>query len=328
MLSQCNHIPMDSAESAPQRDAPLPSIPSLLSLQPALAAVMGNADFLIQRLPPMVIPSRTESSQPPLPSVRLNPIPGLYPLNPALFLNNQRPTHSDDAKGFGPAKLNVDKRAQGIRCFDAPVCKNDAHETNVKRINMFRVKASCRGCLQEAIRDIPDYATWMQGVRFVSALFRNYFCPFCLLEADRDTAHLVPAKFKCDKHSIINQFYKCVDHDLPWSMCKDCAFDPRAGTRFCACGALMDCRRIDCTCAPALRNMSHGIRFLVNPFVVPSPEDRARDAEYARFSLERAMVMQNCADVLKEDLPLKRTRNGVAIRRGSRLAPRLAPPSV
>ncbi len=247
------------------------------------------------------------------------PAGGFPVLNPALFLNDQRPTDRDDPMGFGPALLNAIKMARGVRCFDNPVCKNKAHETNNSRVNAFRQMAWCRGCLKDLILKIPSEATLMQVVRFIMALTRSAYCPFCLLEeGDRGNMHRVVAKKHCKRHEIINLSTKCEAHGRKWQECKECAFDPRAGTDYCACGVRL---RNACVCPPPFKGVSHGIRLHTNPFVVPTEAEKERDARWVEYNIERATRMQDRADALRPTLPPKARRSGPSVRAGPYLKP-------
>jgi hypothetical protein len=282
------------------------SISNLVDDMPNAGSVIGSANQLLPvslQLPP---PNFVHAS-------------GLRWLNPALFPNDKRPTGRDDPMGFGPALLNAIKMASGVRCFDNPVCMDPAHETGHKRVNKFRQKAWCRLCLKYLIEQIPSEATHMQAVRFIVAMTRNAYCPFCLLEqGDRSKMHLVVAKKHCKAHEIINRFTKCEAHGRKWQECKECAFDPRAGTDYCACGVRL---HNACACPPSIKGVSHGIRLHTNPFVVPIEAEKERDARWVEDNIERATRMRDDADALRPTLPPKVRRSGPSVRAGPYLKP-------
>jgi hypothetical protein len=271
--------------------------------------------LLLPPIAPLLLPSSSSSVEPCAPAV-VAPLPRLLQLNPALFLNDQRPTFKDDGKGFGPGIINAIKwTGAGIRCFDNPICVNPLHETGFKRINVYRQMSTCRTCVQEAVETIPPHATHMQTVRFVTALFRNYFCPFCLLvENDRSKMHLVTAKMQCKKHKIINRSVFCRHEKQLWQNCRLCSFDPRAATAICACGKLLQDKHL-CTCDPSLKALSYGIRYGINPFKVPTAAEQEQDAEWVRLCIEEADSMRLRADELEGQLPPKRMRGVIIARR-------------
>ena len=300
-----DHLPTTMLSSVASGDMPaLPPIPAISRLQSiSISSLVHDFNPRLQLLlPPIALPS---SSGAPV----VVPLPRL---NPALFLNDQRPTFKDDDKGFGPGIINTIKWTAGIRCFDNPICVNPLHETGFKRINVFRQMSSCRTCVQEAVETIPPHATHMQTVRFVTALFRNYFCPFCLLvENDRSKMHLVTAKMQCKKHKIINRSVFCRHEKQLWQNCRLCSFDPRAATAICACGKLLRDKHL-CTCDPSLKALSYGIRYGINPFKVPTAAEQEQDAEWVRLCIEEADSMRLRAGELEGQLPPKRVRRCVA----------------
>ncbi len=293
---------------SPDVAAALPLIPTIGVPSPIDIRSLINADALLLPRIELPIESNPPRAPPVLPDSR-------YPsLNPALFLNNTRPTARDDAMGFGPALPNVAKQAVGVRCLDNPVCTKPSHDTGYMRINAFRQANTCRGCVQEAVASIPSHATHMQTVRFVTALFRNYFCPFCLLEEnDKGRMHLVAVKKHCKRHRIINRSIHCKHGDQLWQNCTRCTFDPRAATAVCACGNLLREKKF-CTCDPSLKALSYGIRFNVNPFKVPTAAEQAQDAEWVRFNIEEATSMRLRAAELEGQLAPKRVRKAAAPR--------------
>ena len=190
--------------------------------------------------------------------------------------------------GFGPAVLNEEKAAMGIRCNDQPKCTDPSHSD---KEGWFRQKSSCRPCLKEAVEGIPPSATRWQAARYLNALFRCYFCPFCFLELERDELHNAPVKSRCTKHVNLNRTTKC-QHDHPWKNCKECLHDPRSATDFCPCGSRNVEVNGNCTCPAGLKEQSYGLRFGTNPFIVPTDEVRAREELMASESLALAALMQ------------------------------------
>ena len=191
-------------------------------------------------------------------------------------------------RGFGPAVRNEEKFAKGIRCNDQPKCTDPSHSN---KEGFFRQKSSCRPCLKEAVEGIPPSATRWQTARYLNALFRCYFCPFCFLELERDELHNAPVKSRCTKHVNLNRTTKC-QHDHPWKNCKECLHDPRSGTDFCPCGARMYQVVASCKCPAGLKELSYGLRFGTNPYTVPTEAVRAREELMASESLARAALMQ------------------------------------
>ena len=268
-------------------------IPAPLPVGPASAVVADVADLLLRAAD--IIAGKD-----------------LLSLNPALVRNTWRPTDRDDAQGFGPARINVEKKQRGILCMDAPLCTKMEHETYNKRRNLYRLKLGCRGCVKDAVQRLPAHATHWQRTRYVAVLFRHYCCPFCLLEAEEGQEHLVTNKNSCKEHEIINSFVKCDDHNRLWRFCKECTFDPRSGTDYCLCGVHIKSRSFACICPPEVKAMSdYGIRFNTNPFAVQTPEVKKQEEEWVEYSKGRAMVMRNCADVLRDQLPPKRKRKAI-----------------
>ena len=230
----------------------------------------------------------------------------LRPFNPALLPNGDRPVVDDDRYGFGPTKRIAGKKALGDESWAKPYCDDESHETYCPRVRQFRTKCGCRGCLKEAAERIPDTATRFQEASHLHALTKGQFCVFCMLEVGKEGAHSVLHTISCEKHEIAIGYNRCDAHNLHWHFCKQCNFDPRAGTAYCACGVLLRYRKKHCKCATDPREVSYGIRYNINPFVVPTDEVRAQQEKWAADSLERAMVMQNCADVLRDGIPGKR----------------------
>lgn len=291
-----------SESSSSSAQSILPPIPLLLSTS------IISIDNLVNGAERLLLP--------PISLVPENP-PPLQPsdFNPALVHNNTRPTARDDAAGFGPALKNEEKMAQGIRCMDNPVCTDLTHCTGYARVNLYRQKNTCRECVKEAVASLPAHVTHMQTVRFLTALFRNYFCPFCMLEeTDKSKLHLVRVKKTCKVHHIINRFTYCQHPNQLWQNCVVCSFDPRAGTAVCACGNLL---RESCICDPALKAQSWGIRFHVNPFKVLTAEEQADDANLVQYNIQRATSMRLREAELEGQLPPKRARKSVVARRPS-----------
>jgi hypothetical protein len=228
------------------------------------------------------------------------------PYNPALIPNDSRPVVDDDRHGFGPTKRISGQKALGDEKWAKPYCDDESHETGNARVRVFRAKGDCRGCVQKAAELTPDTATTFQMASHLYALTKGSFCVFCMLEVGKEGAHLVPHTIQCQKHEIANGYNRCDAHNLRWRFCKQCSFDPRAGTAYCACGVLLRYRKKHCKCATDPREISYGIRYNINPFVVPTDDVRAQQDKWAANSLERAMVMQNSADVLRDGIPLKR----------------------
>ena len=260
------------------------------------------------------------------PSVVLPVKASLRPYNPALLSNGDRPIVDDDLYGFGPTKRDEEKKALGVEGLLEPYCDDESHETNCKRIRKYRAKIGCRGCLKEAAERIPDTATRFQVASYLHALTKGNFCVFCMLEVGKEGAHLVSHTIACEKHEIAIGYSRCDDHNLRWRFCKQCNFDPRAGTAYCACGVLLRLRKDHCKCAIDPRGESYGIRYNINPFVVRTDEAKEQDEKWAAYTLERAMVMQNSADVLRDGFPPKRKAGPNDFGRGRRrVTPRVMP---
>jgi hypothetical protein len=240
--------------------------------------------------------------------------PPVLVLNPRLHINDQRPTDRD-VDGFGPVRLNVEKKALGIRCLEHPICTNASHETNNCRKNKYRTKIMCRGCVKEAVASIPPTATQWQTTRFLTGLFRNYFCPFCMLECDsRDKLHLkiIRKKGTCKKHSVINSLTKCPAHGKKWQYCVDCKDDPRSATRTCLCGMLVGKK-----CACPNKGLSYGIRLHTNPFIVPTAEVKAQEEQWAADCIARAAAIQHSGVAL----PPKKRGHSAGKSRGDLVPP-------
>jgi hypothetical protein len=79
-----------------------------------------------------------------------------------------------------------------------------------------------------------------------------------------------------------------------------------------------------CTCAIDPRFESYGILFNVNPFVLHTgvAMTRKQDEEWAAYRLERAILMDKCADVPRDGLPSKRK---VSANEWGRFSPRVNP---
>jgi hypothetical protein len=245
--------------------APLPELP------PIRNEPLAASDVTI-RLPPIRLPGAVVVLPPNA--------------NPSLVVNTQRSTHRDIG-GFGPMLRNMEKKARGIRNYDMPVCTNEAHETNRKRKNVFRKNSTCRGCVKDAVESIPPHATKWQIARYVNALFRCYFCPFCILESPRDKMHQVSAKMRCAKHYGINRHVKCSQHNTEWAYCKECVHDLRSANYFCPCGKRKRAEA-GCTCPPELSRLSYGVRLHTNPFAVPTEEVRAQEEAWTVAILAEA----------------------------------------
>jgi hypothetical protein len=226
-------------------------------------------------------------------------------LNPSLVMNL--------GQSVGPAKRNAKKMDRGIKCLDAPVCTIDSHETNRKRKNAFRSASECRGCLKNAIGEMPSTATRWQVVRFLTAKFRNYFCPFCLLESDKKTMHLVSCKASCKSHSAVNRKVTC-KHDKPWQYCKECEDDPRSSTFYCACGKSLSGSTY-CVC-PEDKRKPYGIRLHTDPFVVPTDCVRAK---------ENGWAVQSIAQATHEEIQpsQKKQRKSAGVALGPYITPRI-----
>ena len=227
-----------------------------------------------------------------LPSVRLllDAIPPPLPvLNPLLRVNDQRLTDRD-VNGFGPARVNAEKKALGIKCMDQPICTDASHETKRCRKNKYRSKIMCRWCVKEVVESIPPTATRWQTTRYLTALFRNYFCPFCMLQCDsNDKLHLkqIRTKSHCRDHSAANSQTKCPAHEKEWKNCTECKDDPRSATLSCACGG-----KLGWGCACPNKGISYGIRLHTNPFIAPTAEVKAQEDIWAVDCIARATVMQ------------------------------------
>ena len=200
--------------------------------------------------------------------------------------------------GFGAAVLNKEKLAtKGVRCNDQPRC---THKTDK---DVFRQKAQCRLCLKETVESIPASATRWQSTRFLTALFRNYFCPFCLLQSDPGEMHLVSVKRICKNHCNINRRPTC-QHELKWQSCKVCLHDPRSATGYCLCGKRHSEKGVWCACPSDLKNLSYGVRFGTNPFVVPTDAVRKQENLLASESLTVAALLQ----ISGEEIPRAKKR--------------------
>ena len=278
-----------------------------LSIFPSVQRLDGNAP--LPELPPI----RNESIAESYVTVRLPPIelPAAAVVvppsnaNPLLIVNTQRSTHKDIG-GFGPMLRNEEKKARGVRYFDMPLCTIEAHETNFKRKNLFRKNSTCRGCVKDAVESIPPHATKWQIARYLNALFRCYFCPFCILENPRDGMHLVSVKAHCAKHHAINQQLKCGEHKKEWAYCKECVHDLRSSNFFCLCGK-RKCASVSCVCPPELRSLSYGIRLHTNPFAVPTEEVRAQEEAWTVAILSEANAPSDVQIPSRSNGPYLRT---------------------
>lgn len=277
-------------------------LPSFLSIYARSAEQISSA------IPPHIAALRFLYGVDPvlrLPCISL-PLSPVVPvdLNPTLVMNLG---HS-----VGPAKRNAEKMDRGIKCLDIPVCIIDSHETNRKRKNAFRVASECRGCVKNAVGEMPSTATQWQVVRFLTAKFRNYFCPFCLLESDKQTMHLVSAKSTCKSHIAMNRKVTC-KHEKPWQYCKECEDDPRSSTFYCACGSSLCCSAT-CVC-PEEKKKHYGIRLHTDPFVVPT--------DYVRVT-EDGWVVRNIAQAMQGGQPpQKKQRSSAGVVLGPYVTPRV-----
>ena len=285
-----------SVLSAARVDDPVPPMPDIAPLRSVV-----DPDV---RLPEMSLPSD-------VPVAHAVPVV----LNPALIFNASRPINRDIG-GFGPAQVNTDKKSNGTKCYDLPICTDVSHETFHKRKNAFRVVTECRGCVKKAAEDLPDHATRWQKARFLNATFRSYFCTFCFLECDDDKMHAVVAKGNCQKHSVANRLTNCKKHGTRWHCCKECPEDPRSGTFYCACGQTLSGPKKNCRCAA---KVSYGVRLHTDPFVVPTAEVRAIEDKWAADSLARAEHLQANPD--EEVPPPKRQRRSAGRTMGPYLKP-------
>jgi hypothetical protein len=301
-----------SQDEADQRVLPPLVInqPAVVHMVPLLPPLLSIPDMQVAPLPPIHVPG-----------VPLHPIqmPGApAALNPKLVLNNERPT-AGDVNGFGPSIRNERKlRESGVRCNDSPVCRDPAHETGNARKNMYRIKSECRGCLKEAVDSLPAFTSHWQASRYLTGLFRNYFCPFCFLECkSKGEMAGVVVKSCCVKHTVINSLITCDAHDKKWGYCKQCVHDPRSATFYCPCGVPLSAS-VRCVCPAALRKLSWGVRLHTNPFV--ESVDRAQEDQWVVESIARA----NEAMTSGVELPLKkRHRNS-----GKTIGPYFRPKAV
>ena len=259
---------------------------------------------MLSNLVPVMIMSLVSPDPPP--PVQVQPPDSVAPSDVAVRVPSVQLPASQRSltEGFGAAVTNKEKLAKGVRCNDQPLCTNPAH---MKKGGVSRQKAQCRPCLKEMVETIPASATRWQTSRYLTALFRNYFCPFCFLECDRGLMHKVTVKSKCKNHCNINRMSTC-QHGKEWHFCTDCPHDPRSATRYCACGNMHTEKGTFCSCSSGLKNLSYGVRFGTNPFVVPTDDVRVQEDLWASESLARAALLQ----LSGEEIPRAKKRRVVA----------------
>ena len=282
---------------------------------PVLKNSIPNDDMREVWLPAMLLPRFLKPVAVPATTTTATNDVGFPALNPSLYLNNDRPT-LDDIDGFGPSKRNIHKSSKGIRCFDSVVCDNDEHETFKKRKNAHRMKSTCRMCVKDTVKTVPVHATHWQTSRYITALFRNYFCPFCLLESPRSKMYNVNCKLQCKKHAVANRLVKCA-HGKEWRYCKECVFDVRSSTFYCACCQSLSAR-VNCMCTDEIKTLSYGIRLHTNPFTVPTAEVIIQEDLWAASSIECASAAKKSAGGSQ-----KRARKNAGVKVGPFLEPRL-----
>ena len=192
--------------------------------------------------------------------------------------------------GFGPSVRNEEKYAQGIRQTEQLKCTDPSHSD---RVGWFRTKSQCRLCLKEEVERIPLTATRWQVARYLSVLFRSYFCPFCFLQLERAELHTTFTKKQCLNHRNLNRTYKC-KHEKMWQYCTQCMHDPRSGSDYCLCGAKTSgCNNwAACKCSEDVKGLSYGLRFGTNPFVVPTDAGRQQEDLWAAESLALASLLE------------------------------------
>ena len=255
---------------------------------PNLVSVITMSLFSSERVDPRL---------PPLDPVAPSDVTVRDPPPAQLPVGQPKPPGPKRINGFGPAVRNEEKFAQGIRTHDQPKCTDPSHSD---KDGWFRTKSQCRMCLKEAVETIPLTTTRWQTTRYLTALFRSYFCPFCFLEAERSEMHTVTTKSQCKKHRNLNRTYKC-QHNTEWQYCKECVHDPRSATEYCLCGAKTSGIQswAGCQCPDGVKGLSYGLRFGTNPFVVPTDATRAQEDLWASERLALAALMEVSGEVLE-----------------------------
>ena len=208
--------------------------------------------------------------------------------------------------GFGPAVRNDEKFAQGFRTHDQPKCTDSSHSG---KVGWCRTKSQCRLCLKEEVERIPATATRWQIARYLNALFRSHFCPFCFLKLERSKLHTVSTKYRCKEHRNLTRTSKC-PHDMKWQLCMVCLNDPRSATEYCPCGSRMSGVNSwgGCTCPDDLKSLSYGLRFGTNPFIVPTYAGRLQEDLWTSESLAHAALLQMSG----EEIPRRTKKPRVA----------------
>jgi hypothetical protein len=139
--------------------------------------------------------------------------------------------------------------------FQNPLCLNPIHNAvrSKQRKSPFRQRHTCTFCVMERIFQLLCFKTPKRMiVKRITAEFRAYFCPFCIMEADLSPEALMagsPDKFlhcHCRKHKSLLDQKRC-KHDKRWTDCALCD-DPRAGSSFCACGVKLGSAKKFCCC--------------------------------------------------------------------------------
>jgi hypothetical protein len=91
---------------------------------------------------------------------------------------------------------------------------------------------------------------------------------------------------------------------------------PARRHKYCACGISLSYAASSCACPPLFKGVSYGIRLHTNPFVVPTEAEEERDAQWVKYSIERATETQKGAEALRPTLPPKIRRSGPSVRAG------------
>ena len=127
--------------------------------------------------------------------------------------------------------------------FQNPLCTSLIHNAvrSKSHRSSFRQRHTCALCVMDRVfqlvcSKVPKEAV----VKKVTAEFRAYWCPFCIMEADLSPEALICCKPNaflrnhCRVHADILAQKRC-EHNKRWTDCCVCD-DPRAGSSFCACG--------------------------------------------------------------------------------------------